>query len=337
MDRDALKEALLQMTKEERQSLIDEVDQSVGFYQNVIKSRQDRLNSKQGCCPHCGSYKYTKYGSDKGSKRYKCKECQRTFTEYTGTWMEGIHKKELLGNYVMMMKEEKSLDKIKLEMKINKKTAFDWRHKILSGLEQSGKNTFQGITESDETFFLMSEKGVEQQVRKPRKRGGRAIKRGISNEQVAVIVTSDRVSEIDMTLACLGRIKKSDIENAIGQFVTGQTILCSDSHVSYKGFAKDKKIEHHAIRSDLKQFVKNKIYHVQHVNSLHSRLKKWLAEAFQGVSTKYLQKYLNWFRIKERLKNSKNYLEDMVSYSLMDLSACLNFKAIPFNYEKLLQ
>jgi len=28
-----------------------------------------------------------------------------------------------------------SLDKIKEKLKINKKTAFDWRHKILSALE----------------------------------------------------------------------------------------------------------------------------------------------------------------------------------------------------------
>ena len=52
-------------------------------------------------------------------------------------------------------------------------------------------------------------------------------------------------------------------------------------------------IEHHAIRADLKQFVKQKVYHVQHVNAIDSRLKKWLEYQFGGVSTKYLQNYLN--------------------------------------------
>lgn len=106
-------------------------------------------------------------------------------------------------------------------------------------------------------------------------------------------MTADRVSELDMKVARLGRIKKEDIENAIGKRVSGQTILCSDSHASYKGFAIDKGLEHHTIRVNLKQFVKNKKYHVQHVNSIDSRLKKWIKARFLGVSTKYLQKYLN--------------------------------------------
>ena len=56
------------------------------------------------------------------------------------------------------MREEKSLDRIREKLKINKKTAYDWQHKILSGIEQLKEKPFQGITESDETFFLHSEK-----------------------------------------------------------------------------------------------------------------------------------------------------------------------------------
>ncbi|HOD62161.1 MAG TPA: hypothetical protein PKG96_08705 [Bacilli bacterium] len=60
-----------------------------------------------------------------------------------------------------MCDEEKSLNKISVHLNINKKTAFDWRHKILSGIAQSKVKPFQGIIESDETFFLHSEKGVK--------------------------------------------------------------------------------------------------------------------------------------------------------------------------------
>lgn len=109
------------------------------------------------------------------------------------------------------------MELIKEELKINKKTAFDWRHKILTSLRLTDHDGFTGITESDETFFLFSEKGKKQISRKPRKRGGRASKKGISTEQAAVIVTKDRKSEIDMTLATPGRIKKVDIESAIGE------------------------------------------------------------------------------------------------------------------------
>ena len=77
---------------------------------------------------------------------------------------------------------------------------------------------------------------------------------------MAVIVTMDRDKSLDLTVATKGRIKKKDIERAIGERCTKQTILCSDSHVSYKGFAIDKKLEHHPLRADLKQRVKDNIY-----------------------------------------------------------------------------
>ncbi len=337
MEKEALKRALLELSYIERASLLKEVEQSSTKEDISISTRRVKLDNKQGQCPHCGSFKYQKFGTDKGSKRYRCKECKRTFTEYTGTWLSKIHKKSLTGAYLKLMGEEKSLDKIKIELGINKKTAFDWRHKILSGIESTGKWTFQGITESDETFFLESGKGKKQNSRDPRKRGGNAQQRGISNEQVSVIVTADRVSKIDMSVARLGRIKKMDIEKAIGERISPRTILCSDSHVSYKGFAKDKKIEHHAIRSDLKQHVKKKIYHVQYVNSIDSRLKKWIENRFMGVSTKYLQKYLNWFRLKEMLKASGNFIEEFTDRSLDNLAAWNSFKAIPEEFEKLMQ
>jgi hypothetical protein len=36
------------------------------------------------------------------------------------------------------------------------------------------------------------------------------------------------------------------------------------------------------------------VYHLNHVNACHSRLKKWL-RGFNGVSTKYMHHYLSWF------------------------------------------
>jgi len=138
---------------------------------SLIKSRGIAFDNKDGTCPHCKSLNYVKYGSDKGSKRYMCKECKKTFTEFTGTWMAKIHKKQLLLPYLDLMKQEKSLDKIKETLGINKKTAFDWRHKVLNSLEEVGKDKFTGITESDEMFFLKSYKGSRNLDRKAYKRG----------------------------------------------------------------------------------------------------------------------------------------------------------------------
>jgi hypothetical protein len=49
-------------------------------------------------------------------------------------------------------------------------------------------------------------------------------------------------------------------------------------------------------------YVKKSIYHIQHVNAYHKRLKQFM-ERFQCVATKYLDNYLYWFRYLELIKN----------------------------------
>jgi transposase-like protein len=335
-----IKSELLKLSLPDRQRLISEIqskDSEPRQTYGCEQSRRELLNNRQGLCPHCGHNKYVKFGFKSKSQRYKCKSCRRSFTEYSGTWMAGIHSKEKLDDYLSLMVQEKSLDKIKVALSINKKTAFDWRHKVLASLSDTDKDDFTGITESDETFFLNSEKGRKVTNREPRKRGGPSKTRGIGSDQVAVIVTQDRKDALDLTVATMGRLKKRDIENAIGgRIKPNQTVLCSDAHVSYKGFATDNRIEHHPLKGVIKQRIKNGVYHIQHVNSTHNRVKKWIDNTFWGVSTKYLQQYLNWYRIKERIKNRNDKLKVFTQKVSEDISAYQKYKAINLCYEKLL-
>lgn len=334
MELSAIKTYLLSLPTQERLSFLSEIEDSIDQDLILCKgSRRELLNNKQGCCPHCGHLKYVKFGFKSGSQRYKCKSCDRSFTEYTGTWMSGIHKKDKIDSYMVLMSEEKSLDKIKSTLLINKKTAFDWRHKILASLSDVDKDDFTGITESDETFFLDSNKGSKVVNRKARKRGGSATKRGTNQDHVAVIVTMDRDKSLDLTVVTKGRIKKKDIEKAIGGRCNEQTILCSDGHMSYKGFAIDNKLEHHLLRVDLKKRVKDKIYHIQHVNATHMRVKKWIDEKFWGVSTKYLQQYLNWYRIRESIKDQKNKIQALADKSIVDINAYQKYREINQRYQ----
>ena len=62
-----------------------------------------------------------------------------------------------------------------MDNKINLKTAFYWRHKILkvlSNINDDNNNKLDGIIEVDETFFEESQKGARQvKGRDARKRG----------------------------------------------------------------------------------------------------------------------------------------------------------------------
>ena len=59
-------------------------------------------------------------------------------------------------------------------------------------------------------------------------------------------------------------------------------ILCSDAHRSYQKFAREHQLEHRVLKGTIKQRVQHGIYHIQYVNSVHNRVKKWLSGTFLG-------------------------------------------------------
>jgi len=305
--------------------------------EDYLSLRRQQLYDRQASCPWCGGKNYCRNGKDKGSQRFKC-ECGRTFTEYTGTWLDGLHKKSLVVDYISLMIDGKSLDKISKTLHINKKTALDWRHKILSSLSQDSGDEMKGIVESDETFFEESEKGNLHLPRKGRKRGTSSEKksRGVSSNKATVIVTADRSGSMNLCLATMGRIGKEDIMRSIEKPLPAHSILCTDGHVSYKGFAIDNELEHVVLRADLNQHVKRGVYHIQNVNSIHNRLKKWINHTFWGVSTKYLQNYLSWFRWNEKLKNSTTYLRDFIFSTVQDTDTLKRYNYINVSHQWLL-
>lgn len=61
-------------------------------------------------------------------------------------------------------------------------------------------------------------------------------------------------------------------------------------------------LEHNKIKVGSKGYTNDQVYHVQTVNSKVIRLKTWIRD-FNGVSTKYLQNYLNWFPTLEKLRD----------------------------------
>ena len=324
------------LSKEEQLQLVISLTRLPDSASGVFTSRCEAFINKQEVCPYCGGKRYFRYGKMRGSQRFKCKDCERTFTEYTGTWLDGIHKKSLAEPYMSLMIEHYSLDRIRQKLKINKKTAFDWRHKILSSYEQNTGNEFEGVVESDETFFDHSEKGNRRLKRPGRKRGTDPKQRGISTDKATVIVSADRNRSLKMTLSTMGRITKADIEESFQTPLPKETILCSDGHVSYKGYSKDNALKHIVLRSDLKQYVKKGGYHIQHVNELHNRLKKWIEGTFRGVSTKYLQNYLNWFYMREKLKNESITTEKMALASIRNAHAIKQYRYNNFAYNVLL-
>lgn len=76
-----------------------------------------------------------------------------------------------------------------------------------------------------------------------------------------------------MELACKGRITSNKLETLYYGHMAKGSILCTDSHKSYIQFANDLSLEHNRIKRGKH---KEGLYHIQHINALHSNLKKWM-------------------------------------------------------------
>jgi hypothetical protein len=197
-----------------------------------------------------------------------------------------------------------TLKRIAEEVDINIATAFSWRHKVLDCLKNIEDEVLSGIVEADDTFFLHSRKGERNIGRKPRKRGGKSKKRGISRDQVCVVVARDRDDHTLSDIATLGRPSADEIGRLLGGRLSEKSVLLTDSHPSFGRFAKDNRLGY--ICLDLKKgrrTIKG-IYHIQNVNSYHSRLKNWIA-GFKGVATRYLSNYLHWFEFIDTVAKDK--------------------------------
>ncbi len=108
-------------------------------YSKLLQLRGDALDDKRAECPHCQGSNYYKNGKDKGCRKYKCKDCKRGFTEYTGTWINGIHKKYLIPDFMKTLESNLSLIKSSKKTGLNAGTIFKWRHKFLSSQESVGE------------------------------------------------------------------------------------------------------------------------------------------------------------------------------------------------------
>lgn len=304
------------------------VGQSINAKDPIIKEIAKRKNEKGFVCPHCqstNSVRFGKYTVKNGNKtvqkqRYNCKACSKTFTDLTNTPLFRTRKIDKWLKFVECMIEGHSLRKSsELIGGISWGTIFYWRHKVLSAMQQVPVETFQGIVEMDETHFLFSEQGKRNiKGRKPRKRGGKATKRGISKEQVCVLVARDRQKMTLSTVLELGRIVTKRLDKVISPSLSDDNVLCTDAWRAFSTFAKKKKLEHYRFNSKCPIRTLKGLYHIQNVNNYHSRLKKWMSR-FNGVATKYLNHYLAWFRyldMKSYEKTTSN-LKDML------IRACL--------------
>ena len=250
-------------------------------------------------CPHCGNRDVIRWGQASGLPRYRCQGCGRTFNGLTKTPLARLRKKEKWSEQSQCLIDGLSISKAAERCGVDYKTAFRWRHRFLASLSSDKPKNLSGIVEGDETFVLESFKGKRSDLpRKARKRGGKATKRGLSSEQIPVIVARDRSGAT--TDAVLPKLDRASITAALGGIVTPANQFCCDGGKAIVAFARKAGIPHYVLPAPGKPTPDAPDLHINNVNAYHGRLKEWMRR-FHGVATKNLPNYLGWRRALEAL------------------------------------
>ncbi len=255
--------------------------------------------AKGRVCPHCGCMHVVRNGKRAdGTQRYVCRDCGKSFTITTNTIAAGTRKElSVWKNYISCMMQGMSIRKTAEVCGIHRNTAFYWRHKILDAFQSMAEAVeLDGIVEMDETFFPISYKGNHSNSadfvmpRDPHKRGKEVRKRGLSKEQVCVPCAVNRNGMSIAKASNLGRISSKDIHGVFDGRIDDDATLVTDKMNAYVKFANDSELDLVQLKGGK---AKKGIYNIQHINSYHSKLKRFMFR-FCGVSTKYLNNYLVW-------------------------------------------
>jgi len=288
------------LTHSERVELRSALD-SMEDYKKVsdtIEQIQDNARH----CPHCGSTHAHKHGTVSGLQRYKCVICKRTFNALTKTPIAHLRKKSKWLSYLACMLNSDTIRKSADKVSVNKKTAFLWRHRFTEWMAHNQPKELNGIVEVDETYYRESFKGSRKLLRKAHKRGGDAAKRGLSHQQICVVVACDRSKQDIEGISGKGAVKETWLNENMNDRIAHDSVVVTDGHYAYNHFTDKAHIEHITVRNRRGERVKG-CYHIQHVNSYHGRLREWIIGGFHGVATKYLAHYLWWRHQLERQEN----------------------------------
>jgi hypothetical protein len=171
-------------------------------------------------------------------------------------------------------------------------TSFRWRHRFLALSKHDRPQRLAGIAEADEMYVLESHKGARSLGRPARKRGGKATQRGISNEQMCILVARDRTGQTLDWVPGKGPVTRAQLHEHVKARLEPDVLLVTDGHGAYRAFAREAGITHAAVNVKAGIRVRSAI-HVQNVNAYHSRLRGWLLP-FRGVASRYLANYLGW-------------------------------------------
>ena len=124
--------------------------------------------------------------------------------------------------------------------------------------------------------------------------------RGLSQEKVCVPCAVNRNGLSISKITNTGRVSTRDLHHIYDGRIKTNSTLVTDKINSYVRFTNANGIDLVRLKTGED---KKGIYNIQHINSYHSQLKRFM-RGLSGTSTKYLNNYLVWNNLVNYAKES---------------------------------
>lgn len=200
-------------------------------------------------CPGCGSIAVVHNGTnDADIQRFRCQDCGKSFTRFTGTLLEKSRFPwEVWVEVLRMTLNYASLEDMQVRLEqdfgcegINLKTLFFMRMKLIYAMAAMEQPKLTGVIQADETVIRESQKGSRELVsylkgveRKPRY-GRRPSKLGsLSNEFATVLTFVDSRGYCTCKVTSLGWASVDNVIDLYEECCYDAAYLCSDGNAIY--------------------------------------------------------------------------------------------------------
>lgn len=302
-------------------------------------------------CPHCQAKTNNgwilKHGKDKGRQRYYCKACGKHFFSTTNTVFAHTRKNaDTWRKFIRLTIAGESLYTCSLECEIAYQTAFTWRHKVLNAFV-ANQNTLKmnGVVEVDEMLIPISYKGnhLKGSFGTRRKEYGvendmprAAYKRGSDNKSMSskdkacvFCMVEDGNKAFYASVPGVGFMSKPMLDKTVGKHVNKETaLMLADKYAITERYFQENGYNHKTLLSNTSENPREHkpeidgCIHLQHVNSMHSHIRRFLAK-YYGVSSKYLENYVALYVwMKSVAKTKKRNHSEKASIARTATSDC---------------
>jgi len=255
---------------------------------SAFSLNQTYINSRE--CPHCGSHDVLSNGNYKKRKRYLCKDCGKSYNDLTKTPFSGIHNLNKIMSYLNSMISGDSIRKAALTVNISVSTSFNWRHKLLNGLNQLPAPRMKNVKEIVELEVPYSHKG---QKSKPTE-----LKR---KSTLSALFVCDRTGRLDSDSVTYSNRENNPLLARIRETSNEHTdLICSTNFNNINDFSEVNIKANHSAYSQPTL-----------INQIISLWHTWM-KRFRGVASKYLSNYLHWFDYLDNSLSNSDRAQDLL-------------------------